>query len=198
MADEPRPPYAVFETRTLEDRDASIAAGHYVGRDVIYALITPAGSRDRVEQEAESWLNNLEEGVKQDRMPQNWLTHYRQAFQAFKESREMPVSGSPIKDWPGASASQINLLLDMNVRTIEDLAEANEETVARIGMGGRALKEKARTWLETASGTGKVAEELEALRVQNKELLARDTEREAEFKVLKKQLEALSKQTEKA
>ena len=40
-----RPPYVQFEMRAVEDRQASIDAGHYVAKDVAYAIITPAGSR---------------------------------------------------------------------------------------------------------------------------------------------------------
>lgn len=35
---EARPPYVTFEFRAEEDRAASIEAGHYVSKDVAYAL----------------------------------------------------------------------------------------------------------------------------------------------------------------
>jgi hypothetical protein len=68
---------------------------------------------------------------------------YQQALENYKQSRETPEQGIAIKDWPGASPAQIKTLLDINVRTVEELAAANEETLMRIGMGGRALKQKA-------------------------------------------------------
>jgi predicted RecB family nuclease len=46
--------------------------------------------------------------------------------------------------------AQIKTLLDINVRTVEELAAANEETLNRVGMGGRALKQKAIIWLESS------------------------------------------------
>ena len=185
MTDEVRPPYVKFETRSVEDRDASIEAGHYVGKDVIFVLVTPAGTRDQIERVAEDWMNSLDEGVKQERIPSTWPPAYRRALKDFQESRETPETGAPIIDWPGASPAQIKLLLDINVRTIEDLAVANEETVTRIGMGGRALKEKAKAWLESASGPGKLAEEMDALRVEIAALRTRDEAREKELTKLK-------------
>lgn len=182
---EAKPPYVRFETKVLEDRQASIEAGHYVGKDVVFALVAPAGTRDLIEREAVDWLANIAEGVKQERIPGFWLDAYTRAFDDFKNSRETPEFGTPVKDWPSVSPAQVKLLLDINVRTIEELAAASEETQARIGMGGRALKAKAAAWLESASNTGKVAEELEALRVQVAALLDRDEKRELELKKLK-------------
>lgn len=186
MSDEPKPPYVQFEYRSVEDREASEKEGHFVGKDVIFVLVTPAGTRDRIEREVDDWLNSLDEGIKQERIPAFWGQAYRKALEDFKESRETPEFGTPIKDWPSVSASQVKLLLDINVRTVEQLAEANEETVQRIGMGGRALKAKAQAWLDSSKDTGKVASELEALREEIKALKTRDDEREKELAKLKK------------
>lgn len=191
MADEPKPPYVQFETRSVEDREATLKAGHYVGTDVIFAIVTPAGTRDRIEREATDWLANIEEGVKQERIPSFWLDAYRRRLEDYKNSRETPEEGTSIIDWPSASPSQIKTLIDINVRTIEELAAANEETVQRIGMGGRALKEKARAWLDASKDNGQVAEEIAQLRVRNEELERRDEEREQRLAALEKQLEGL-------
>lgn len=198
MADEPKPAYVRFETRSIEDREATIEAGHYVGKDVVFALVTPAGTRDQIEREATDWLNSVEEGVKQERIPGSWLEAYKRALDNFINSRETPEFGTPIIDWPSASPSQIKLLIDINVRTVEALAEANEETVQRIGMGGRALKEKARIWLDSSSGQGKLSEEINALRVENEELKSRDAERETRLAELEKLVKSLQPIKEKA
>lgn len=184
MSGEPKPPFVRFETRSVEDRDASIEAGHYVGVDTVYAIVTPVGTRDTIEKPVEDWLANIEEGVKQERIPQSWLSAYRGAYKDYQESRETPEFGTPIKDWPVATPSQIRTMLDINVRTVEQLADANEETVGRIGMGGRALKEKAKNWLETSGDQGKVAERMNALETENGELKTRNED-------LAKRLEAL-------
>jgi hypothetical protein len=68
----------------------------------------------------------------------------------------------------------VKSLLDAKVRTVEDLAQANEETIAMLGMGGRALKDKAVSWLQSANSTGKVTEELAAMRVANASLVERN------------------------
>lgn len=193
MSAEPSPPYVVFETRAVEDRAASIEAGHFVHKDVHYAIITPAGTRDRIEKEAELWLKDLETGVQQERMPAHWLAAFRRAYEDWKANRETPEFGIPVGDWPGISPATVRTLQDIGLRTVEQVAEANEEAVARIGMGGRALKAKAQAFLDAASDTGKVAAELETLRAKITELETRDTEREEELKKLRIANKALSK-----
>lgn len=193
MSDTPQPAYVIFELRAVEDRNATIEAGHVVYKDVAYAIVTPAGTKDRIEKEAEAWLRDLEEGVHQERIPAAWLQAYRQAFKAWEESREVPEIGIPITSWPGVTPAQAKMLLDLNFRTVEQLAEATEEGMARMGMGGRALKSKAQAFLDAANDTGKTAEELASLRQQVETLLARDAERETELAKLKSEASKPSK-----
>lgn len=164
---EAKPPYVVFENRPIEDRAASIAAGHYVGKDVTYAIITPQGSKDRIEKLADEWLKDLETAVREDRFPAQWLQSYRSIYADWKAGREIPTEGTPILTWPAVSRSQADACLNMNIRTVEDLANANEAALTGIGMGARALKERANAWLQSANETGKVAAELEQLRTEN-------------------------------
>ena len=179
-----RPPYVTFEFRAEEDREASIAAGHFVSRDIAYALITPMGSKDRIERVAEEWLAKLEMDVTENRFPREWLRAFRGAFEDWKAGRATPVSGTAIENWPPASPSQVKTLLDLKVRTVEDLSVANEETLARIGMGGRGLKQKAIDWLASAKDVGKLAEELSALRAQNSDLRERNASLEGKLNAL--------------
>lgn len=193
MSDNPSPPYVVFEHRPVEDRAASIEAGHFVAKDVAFALITPAGTKDRIEKEAETWLHDLEEAVRQERFPAAWLRAYKQAYEDWTQSRETPELGTPVSTWPAISQAQARMLLDLNFRTVEQLAEATEEGIGRMGMGGRALKAKAQAYLDASNGPGKVAAELDELRVQIKTLTERDAAREAELAKLKTENEALKK-----
>lgn len=190
METAPRPAYVQFEIRAVEDRSASVETGHFVSKDVIFALVTPSGTKDRLEKEALEWLKSVEEGVRQERIPETWLSHYRASLKAFQESREAPESGLSVREWPAISPAQVKLCLDANLRTVEDIAEATEEGLLRLGMGARALKEKAKAWLDSASGPGKVSAELENLRVANEGLETRNADLEARLKTLETQLEA--------
>jgi len=193
QAAEARPPYVSFEVKALEDRTASIEAGYYKTKDVDYALITPQGSKDRIEREVGDWFSNLTQQTHEGRFPQEWLSHFKASYTAWKEGRELPLNGTPILTWPSLSPSQIKQCLDAKLRTVEDLAGANEEAVSRMGMGGRALKDKAVSWLSVAASSGKVTEELAALRVKAKAAETRNEQLEASVKELLAKVAALTK-----
>ena len=181
---EERPPYVRFEIRSEEDRQASIDAGHYVGKDIHYALITPMGSKDCIERKVDEWFDKLKQDVSEGRCPREWLATFKEIYKEWCEGREAPVNGTPVTDWPPLSPTQVKTLLSLHVRTVEDLAVANEEVITRIGMGARALKQRAIDWLSSASSTGKVSGELTALKAQYEDLVARNLQLEAQLKQL--------------
>lgn len=189
---EERPPFVRFEVRAEEDRQASLEAGHYVGRDVHYALITPMGSKDCIERKADEWFDKLKQDVAEGRCPREWLAAFKEIYKEWCEGREAPVNGTPITDWPPVSPSQVKTLLSLHVRTVEDLAAANEEVLSRIGMGGRALKQRAVDWLTSASSTGVASGEITALKAQNENLQARNEQLEAQLKELAAKVDVLA------
>jgi len=189
---EERPPYVRFEVRAEEDRQASLDAGHYVGKDVHYALITPMGSKDCIERKADEWFDKLKQDVSEGRCPREWLAAFKEVYKEWCEGREAPVNGTPITDWPPVSPSQVKTLLSLQVRTVEDLAAANEEVLGRIGMGGRALKQRAIDWLTSSESAGKASGELSSLKAANENLQARNTQLEAQLKELVAKVDALT------
>lgn len=193
QAAEARPPYVTFEVRPVEDRNATLEAGHYVAKDVTYALITPQGSKDRFEREVDDWFVNLQQQVQEGRFDPTWLQRYRDTYKMWKEGQEAPLTGSPVTNWPVLSPSQVKMLQGANVRTIEDMAAANEETLGRLGMGARALKQKAVDWLASANDVGKLAEEVNALRVANADLAARNDKLQLKLEELVEKSETNSK-----
>jgi len=150
-----RPVYIEFQTRAVEDREASIEAGHYVAKDVVYVVVTPPGGNLVIEAVAEEWLRK--------KRTDNFYGHYKGAYDAFLEGREAPLEGTPIKDWPPISPAQAEMCLRAEIRTVEDLATCSDSALERIGMGARALQQKAQTWLTTADGSGKATEKLNKL-----------------------------------
>lgn len=177
QAMEARPPYLTFETRSVEDREASIKQGHYVGKDVDFVLITPAGSKDRVERLVAEWLPQTRIEVEAERLPRAWADHYDASYKSFKAGQQLAVVGTPIQDWPGLSPTQFKTLQSLHIRAVEDLAQANAETISRLGMGGNQLKQRAIDFLSASKDVGKVAEEASELRLQ----LEASQKREAEL-----------------
>ena len=168
---EASPPYVSFVT---ESYPAGLVDGLPTHQDVDIAYITPAGSKDRIPKVVKDWFEMLEQQASMDppRFPRAWLREYKEAYQAWKEGRELPVSGTPIISWPVASPAQVKTLLDMKIRSVEQLAEANEEALGRLGMGGRGLQMLARDYLAAAKDVGKVSGELTAAKIKVEQLEA--------------------------
>jgi len=168
---EERPPFVNFEKRPIEDRAASIEAGHYVAQDVDFAIIVPQGSKDRIEQEVSVWLETLRSEVANGRFKRDWLTAFEDYYKKWQAGQEIPVNGTPLSQWPGISPAQHKTLIALNIRTVEELASCNEEAIRYVGPGARSLKERANLWLRSREeGGGKMVEEVEALRIENRDL----------------------------
>ncbi len=159
-----RPPYVVFQQRQIEDRTASTATGKYATKTVDIAIIRQSGSSNSNEIEANDWLERISHNPG---YPPEWVDGFRKHYALWKQGQEAPLNGTPIREWGAISPDQRNHMLQLLIMTVEDLAAANESTLMRIGMGGRELKQKAQTWLNTANDVGKAAAELGALRVEN-------------------------------
>ena len=186
---EARPPYVTFTTRTEEDREASIEQGRAVVKDVHFALITPHGSKDRVERKVSEWFTVLDEAVAQERMPATWVQAYKSAYQLWKEGKEVPLEGTSIRNWPLLTPAQVENLTSIKILTVEDLAAANEELMGRIGMGGRVLKDKAQAWLMTAGSPGaKSAERMAQLEAANRQLAETNAQLAEANEMLKRDL----------
>ena len=158
-----RPPHVVYERRAEEDRTASIEQGRYVSRDVDYAIVTPAGSKDRVERVVADWFLMLAGEVKAERWPQTWLDQLRAGYESWTRGQTPPESGTPLSTWPALSPAQVKNWAQIGIRTIEELAEANEETLSAYGMGSRDMKSRAGLFLENAkSDSGPLVAKLRA------------------------------------
>lgn len=185
------PPYVVFEFRAVEDREASIKEGVYVAKDVLFALITPRGSKDRVERVASEWLTHVESQAEQGRVPAEWPEMFRRKMEAFLRNEEIPEIGTPIKNWRGVSPAQIQVLLHAGITTVEALAALNEEGLHRLGLGGRGMKNLAVNWVKSQE-TGIPAAKLTALETENAALRERAKTLETSVEELTKRLDALT------
>lgn len=146
-----RPPYVRFETMPIEDRDASIAAGRLIVKDVDFAKVTAIGSKDVAIKEVKAWLEQQRQYAKEERIPGEWPMQYERAYAAWKAGQEVPLNGTPIKGWSAVSAAQQSNIIGANILTVEDLAGITDEGIRRIGMGAMELKDKAIRFLANQS-----------------------------------------------
>ena len=183
-----KPPYVVFEYRPVEDRTQTIAQGRFIAKDVAFAKITRPGSRDTLEVEAESWLNQLKLKASRNEAPAEWATGFREMFERWKKGEDIPLEGTPLKGWPVISPAAQVLIGKAGFRTVEELASAGDAEVSQIGTGAIEFRNKAKLWLEQASGPGKLVERVNAMDVQLKQVLEINAKQAEEIKSLRAQL----------
>lgn len=160
-----QPPHIRFENSPVEKRKLVEEGGGVYYVDVDFAYVTPIGSKDTVVKEVIPWLKHLEFEANQTppRFERDWLTQIRDAYERWKRNEEVPVQGTAIKNWPVATKTEAKILLDVGIRTVEDLVVANEETLTRIGMGARSLQQRGRDWMEGKKNLGPIVEKMDAL-----------------------------------
>lgn len=186
---EARPSYVRFETRAVERRDSE---GLITFVDQDFALVTAQGSKDVTEKLLPAWFDQLRVEVRNGRFSAQWLELYKNAYKEWKETQEQPVIGTPIANWPAASPAEKKTLQQSGVRAIEDLAQANEEMIARIGMGGRSLKARAEDWVTARRDTAPIVAKMDVLRLENERLQRENLGLQDRVKALEAALHARS------
>lgn len=145
---EAMPPMTNFLTEVVEDRNATILKGEFVGREIDIIQVFPAGSKDRFDFEWESWKQQTMRDVEQGRFPREWMQMINKKFRAFKDGVPMPSFGTPLKGWKHATPNDLIACKASRIDTIEELATANEDTLRRLGMNARILQKKAQFFVD--------------------------------------------------
>lgn len=187
-----KPPFVQFEYRSVEQRDASLAAGHFVGKDIAYVKVTQRGSKDTYEAVADEWYAYLRQEMRAERFPEEWYDKLLKAYSNWKDGNGEIIEGTPLREWPPIRPSVLRTCIEIGLLSVEDLAGSNEEAVARIGLGGRQLRQMAIDWLKEAEGSAGTVARLNAIRQENEALKVRNESLEAQVKALAARVEALA------
>jgi nucleotidyltransferase/DNA polymerase involved in DNA repair len=181
--------HVAFELRPRENREQTEAQGMPVFEDIEYAILTMPGGGLVVDKEITPKL--LHEWKHGDNMRKPPSPFALVAYGEWKEGREIPVNGTDIKNWPGVGPAQLKMCQGASVYTIEDLANANQDTMRRLGMGGVALAAKAKAYLESAI-TNKGAEAISSMQVKLEAMQAAIEKRDQQIDELTEQLNELT------
>lgn len=153
-----------FERVLVDDTVETAKQGHYVAKEVHLVHVKVPGSLDIWKQKVPQWFALKALDVQNDRMPQKWLDAYKAAYEQWKKGQEVPLHGMPIKGWGVISPAQQEALIRINVLTVEELSNINDEGMRRIGLGALHLKNKAVAALKAAKDTGTLVMENAALK----------------------------------
>lgn len=167
LEEKSRPANVKFELQAVEDIAASRAEGRYIARDVEYVHVKAQGGVDTVSYKVATWLQRIEDDARAYRIPWSWVEQWKAQLEAWRKKQDIPLFGTPIKGWGVISPAQQEMLLHMDVRTVEDLAKMNDEALRRYGMGAIDMKNKATAWLSQTAEKGPLTQELAALKRDN-------------------------------
>lgn len=135
-----------FFVEAVELPAQSAAEGRPVFRDVEYVrILIPGDSKTEV-------IHKVSDKIRME---------YRAEYEHWKRTQQQAVVGTPLEQWPGASASFIKTCKHFNVFSVESLAEMSDGLLGNLGMGAREMRERARAWLASAKDNA-VAEKLAA------------------------------------
>jgi hypothetical protein len=170
-ADDParhNPPriYVEFSVKPYLDQEKSKEAGHNVYVDRDWMKWTKKGAQGLSN---EDWLDRA-----QQHHPGVWGAA-KDAYRFWKEGVEAPIVGTDLKMWPMITPAQVLNFHALGVKSVEDLAAITDGDIQRLPSGTRALRDKAKAWLESANEHGRSAEVINALRSdleQTKDALA--------------------------
>ena len=159
-----RPPFVRFETRAVQDPAESLKAGRPMFKDVPMVIVMQHGSRDEYEKNAEEWLDQKHREAAAGTFPPEWVDAFKHKFSEWKKGNEIPVTGTPLKLWPGATPAEVAGAAAINIHTVEDLAMVPDSGLHMLGLNGRVLRDKAKTYLKASEDSGKVAAEIASLK----------------------------------
>lgn len=160
--------HPIFYIKPVRNNFLSEKEGREVWHDEAYVeIIIPGDSKSIVHERVKD--------EHKERWPRQWA--------AFQANQEAPAEGTPLEEWSALGASQVMEIKSHNVRTVEDVAGLSDSQLAKvIPMGGHALRDRARRFVEQVDAEKPVAElmqqvetlkaEIAALKDQKKEVAA--------------------------
>lgn len=141
-------PYVTFTTETIEDPVRTKAEGRMCYKDQDYAVSTVPGDKGNNIYKIETFFERKQEEARNGRVHPEWLTKWKHDYELYRAGQEIPEDGTPIKGWKLISGAQQAELLRINVRTVEALANLNDDGIRNFGMGALEMKRRAKAWIE--------------------------------------------------
>lgn len=185
-----RPPFVQFEEREQGINSvASDLAGRPIPKVITLACITPAGSKDRFEKEADVWLKEIRSKAMQGQYPLEWVNFFEAQYAEWKKGNELPREGSPTKTWSAITKEQQVRLYALGYSTIEDVAAVPDSGLGQVGPDGRYLRDLARTWITESKDKGINARALADANVKLDQQSERIRSLEQQLQILQAQLQ---------
>jgi hypothetical protein len=119
---------------------------------------------------ANPWIDKLKDRLKHGYISQAYFDYCHDAFKAFKKNQSIPTSGYALQNWRGIEPAMRDRLIGMGLNTVELVADMNEDAMQYVGMGARAIKEKAKAFLLSSAEPEKATVKITQLESQNSQM----------------------------
>lgn len=169
--------YAEFYMHPVQDHKKTIEEGRPIYQEVEYICINTPGDKNSVIRRP------VRVGHHEKSDNRRFAAQYRQ----FKENKEQVLEGTPLKEWPLISQSQVLELEHYNIKTVEQLSELSDSHAQKL-MGYNKLRTQAASYLAAAKGdapTAQMQEELNKAKEEADAMKEQMAEMMRELKALK-------------
>lgn len=168
-------PYVTFKTEPVEDAARTKSEARMCFKDQDFAVVTPPGGKANNTPKIDQFWAWADQELRNGRVKSEWVHKWKSDYDLYRKGLEIPEDGTPIRGWKLLSGAQQEELLRLNVRTVEALANLNDEGMRSFGMGATELKRKASAWLaqneSKEAGALKLAELTRQIESLNGQLL---------------------------
>jgi hypothetical protein len=101
---------------------------------------------------------------------QEWRV-FKPYYDHWKQGSAAPLNGTPLAAFPGATPQLVKALEAFHIKTVEDGANLNDDTMTRVNLPGlRRFKQDCKAYLDAKASTSIVAGEIAELRDENAKL----------------------------
>ncbi|WP_299830671.1 hypothetical protein [uncultured Roseobacter sp.] len=160
-----------FWLHAVESHKKSKEAGRPIFDEVeMVSIMAPGNTKTEHTARAQAMHYNANE-----RRQMTYAERFADAYSAFKRGIEEHVQGTPLSEAPFLSVAQKAEMRAKKINTVEQLATMADRNISKMGMGFRAHVDAAKAYLDTATGSASLANEMAELRRQNEELMRRVT-----------------------
>lgn len=166
---------AIFKSIAEPDAIASKKAGRPIFKDIeVCELHFPGDKQHKPVFPAHAFAGwGEDEFGNQEKL--TYALKYNDQYLRFKEGRAQVADGTPLSELPFLTEAKRMELKALKIYTAEQLAGIDGQNLKNLGQGGRALKDQAQAYIDSATGSAgnvALADENAALRQRIAELTA--------------------------
>ena len=145
-----------FYTKSVEDPEQTAEVGALVFKSVDMVEIRAMGSKD--------FMSKRVDKIK--RYDPTMWNRLKAHYEAWQRGQEAPTDGIPLKEWALIAPHHCRTLMEHGVKTVQQLAKINDETMKLIPMEGRKLQQRAEAYLSADRTAERTAVQMAAMKEQ--------------------------------